>query len=180
MSDERTGYTTRRIEPADPPSGFTCGKHPLDDYFRRHALANDATGIGRAYVLLRAPDDDDDALPAVLGFYTLSMALVASTEVAPHLTGKLPKYPLPVALVGRLAVDERAQGRRIGERLIVDAMERVVDAAELVGCVGMIVDAKDESAEAFYAKYDLASLEIGSWPRRMFIALATMRAAVGR
>ena len=179
MSDERAGYATRRIERADPPCGFTCGKHPLDDYFRWHAFANDAAGIGRAYVLPRGPEDAATA-PAVLGFYTLSMALVASAEVAPHLTDKLPKYPLPVALIGRLAVDERATASRIGERLLVDAMKRVVDAAELVGCVGLVVDAKDESAEAFYAKYDLASLETGSWPRRMFIALATRRAALGR
>lgn len=108
------------------------------------------------------------------------MAVVGSAEVAPHLAGKLPKYPLPVALIGRLAVDERAQGRRIGERLLIDAMRRVVDAAELVGCVGIIVDAKDESAEAFYVKYDLVSLATEGWPHRMFIALATVRAALAR
>lgn len=135
MRDERARYATRRIEAADVSHGFTCGKHPLDDYFRRHALANDAAGIGRAYVVPRAPDEDA-AQPPILGFYTLSMALVASAEVSPHLTGKLPKYPLPVALIGRLAVDQRAQGRRIGERLLVDAMQRAVDAAELVGASG--------------------------------------------
>jgi GNAT superfamily N-acetyltransferase len=177
MTEESARYATRGIEPADMSHGFTCGKHPLDDYFRRHALANDAAGIGRAYVLART-SNDESSLPPILGFYTLSMAVVSSGEVAPHLTGRLPKYPLPVALIGRLAVDERAQGRRIGEQLLIDAMQRVVDAAEIVGCVGIIVDAKDESAEGFYGKYDFVSLETDGWPRRMFVALGTVREAL--
>jgi GNAT superfamily N-acetyltransferase len=123
-------------------------------------------------------DAADAPVPGVLGFYTLSMAVIGSADVAPHLTGRLPKYPLPVALIGRLAVDERAQGRRIGERLLIDAMQRVVDAADLVGCVGIIVDAKDADAESFYAKYDLVALETEGWPRRMFVPLATVRAAL--
>ncbi len=126
-------YATVRIEPADVASGFRCGKHPLDDYFARHALANDQAGIGRAYVLRKSPSDDE-ALPRALGFYTLSMASVASHALASALAEKLPRYPMPVALIGRLAVDERARGRRIGERLIVDALQRVVDASELLGC----------------------------------------------
>lgn len=73
-------YVTRRIQPSDV-NDFSCGKHALDDYFRRHALANDASGVGRTYVLPRADDEVD--LPSVLGFYTLSMALAESTAVAP-------------------------------------------------------------------------------------------------
>jgi hypothetical protein len=95
----------------------------MDDYFRRHAAANDVLGIGRAYVLRRAPDQDP-SLPVVLGYYTLSMALVASADIAESLERKLPKYPLPVALIGRLAVDERARDRRLGELLLIDALRR--------------------------------------------------------
>jgi GNAT superfamily N-acetyltransferase len=124
----------------------TGSKHSLDDYFKRYALVNDRAGIGRAYVLRRDADDNAEH-PRVLGFYTLSMALVESAFVSEVLKMRLPKYPMPVALIGRLAIHERAQGHRLGEKLLMDALRRTVDAANLLGCTGGIVDAKDEGAE---------------------------------
>jgi hypothetical protein len=73
MNDQEPTYVTTPIEEADAKSGFSCGKHPLDDYLARHALANDRRGIGRAFVLRRAASDPPE-LPVVIGFYTLSMA----------------------------------------------------------------------------------------------------------
>jgi hypothetical protein len=55
---------------------------------------------------------------------------------------------------------------RLGELLLIDALQRVVDAAEIIGCLGVIVDAKDEAAEAFYEKYDFVTVDAASWPRR--------------
>jgi GNAT superfamily N-acetyltransferase len=176
MTASGSTYITSQIEPEDVTSGFSCGKHPLDDYFRRHALSNDRAGIGRAYVLRRA-EGDPSALPRVLGFYTLSMAVAESAHVAKALGAKLPKYPMPVALIGRLAIDTRAQGRRLGESLLLDALARVVDAAGIVGCTGIIVDAKDDGAEQFYAKYDFITVSAETWPHRMFLAIATAKAA---
>lgn len=139
-------------------------------------MTNDAAGIGRAYVLRRA-DDGDGALPEVLGFYTLSMALAESAAVSEVLKKKLPKYPMPVAPIGRLAIDRRAQGRRLGEELLIDALRRVVAAANIVGCMGILVDAKDEDAERFYTKYDFTTVTVEAWPRRMFLPIGTARAA---
>lgn len=173
---EGSSYVTTPIEPSDTKTAFSCGKRALDDYFARHAAGNDATGIGRAYVLRRRPGDDV-GLPLVLGFYTLSMAVADSASVSGVLKKKLPKFPMPVALVGRLAVHQEAQGRRLGEKLLLDAMRRVVDAANIVGCTGIIVDAKDEDAERFYAKYDFATVTTDGWPRRMFLPIGTARAA---
>lgn len=86
---------TRRIGPGDPACGFRCGKHALDDYFARHALPNDQAGIGRAYVLEASPEDTDRGLPAVLGFYTLSMAMVVSADMASVVSRSCPatRYP---------------------------------------------------------------------------------------
>lgn len=176
MSETGSSYATSAIEPDDTTAGFSCGKHPLDDYFSRHALANDRAGIGRAYVLRRAAGDPED-LPSVLGFYTLSMAAAESAQLSQVLEKKLPKYPMPVALIGRLAIDRRAQGRRLGEKLLMDALRRVVDAATIVGCTGIIVDAKDADAERFYAKYDFVTVTAEAWPHRMFLPIATARAA---
>jgi GNAT superfamily N-acetyltransferase len=155
----------------DVACGFRSGVHPLDDYFARHALANDRAGASRCFVLRR----NEAELPAVAGFYTLSMAAVQADAVRAALKARLPRYPLPVALIGRLAVDERARGRGFGEALLVDALTRVLGASESVGCVGVIVDAKDEGAERFYAKYGFVT--VGAWPRRMFLPLATAKAA---
>lgn len=66
--------------------------------------------------------------------------------------------------------------------LLVDALRRVADASTILGCVGVVVDAKDEGAEAFYAKYDFVTLEQASapaWPRRMFLPIASARMAFG-
>jgi hypothetical protein len=57
------------------------------------------------------------------------------------------------------------------------AHRRVVDASELVGCLGIIVDAKDEGTERFYVKYDFASLHSEGWPRRLFLSIGTARSA---
>jgi GNAT superfamily N-acetyltransferase len=170
-------FRTRPIRPEDPSSGFRSGVRPLDDYFKRHALANDQGDVGRAYVLEASVADVEAGLPAVVGFYTLSMATVASEDAATVLARRLPRYPMPVALIGRLAVDKRARGRRLGETLLLDALARVVDASRLVACLGVIVDAKDAPAEAFYAKYDFVTVHEASSPRRMFLPMHVARAA---
>lgn len=169
--------STVRIEPADASSQFRSGVHALDDYFARHAVKNDRDGISTAYVLRRSEADSPD-WPPVLGYYTLSMAELASPLAAAVLGRKLPRYPLPVALIGRLAVDGRVQGHRVGEKLLLDALGRAFDAATRLGCLGVIVDAKDERAGRFYAKYDFVEFaDEALWPRRMFLAMSTIREA---
>jgi predicted N-acetyltransferase YhbS len=83
---------------------------------------------------------------------------------------------MPVALIGRLAVDARVQGRGVGEVLLLDALRRAVDAAQIVGCVGIVVDALDVGAERFYAKYDFVTVAPEAWTRRMFLPLSTAKA----
>jgi GNAT superfamily N-acetyltransferase len=176
MNEPQSPYVTSAIEEADAKSSFSCGNHALDDYFARHALANDRVGVSRAYVLRPAASGLSD-LPSVVGFYTLSMAHAESAQIATALKKKLPKYPMPVALIGRLAIDARAQGRRLGETLLMDALRRVVDASRTLGCVGIVVDAKDEGAERFYAKYDFVTVSAATWPHRMFLSIGTARGA---
>src|SRR5207244_67632 len=90
----------------------------------------------------------------------------------------LPRYRTPVALIGRLAVDGCARGRGFGEALLVDAFSRILHAATEIGCIGVIVDAKDDDAERFYAKYDFTALSSGPHPRRMYIPIATVQHAL--
>jgi GNAT superfamily N-acetyltransferase len=169
---------SRPIGPADPGSGFRSGTHALDHYFRRHALRNDESDVGRTYVLEASAHEIMAGLPTVLGYYTLSMASFASHDAASLIAKALPRYPMPVALIGRLAVDERARGRRYGEALLLDALDRTVQASRIIACLGIVVDAKDAPAEAFYAKYDFVVVDSTSWPRRMFLPMHVARAAI--
>lgn len=167
-------YITVHLEAADAASGFRSESHALNDYFARHALKNDESGIGRTYVLRSA----DRSPPTVLGYYTISMGQMVPEQLAPMMPGKPPRYPIPVALIGRLARDERARGQGVGERLLLDAMRRIVDAADILGCVGVAVDAKDAKAERFYAEHDFQLVQDGPWPRRMFQHISLVRAAL--
>jgi len=173
MAEERT----EPIVEEDLDRGFTCGVPALDDFFRRHAFGNHRRGLGRTFVLHGIPPGQ----PSILGFYTLSMAVIEGRTVPRELRHGLPRYPLPVALIGRLAVHQDVHGQGIGEFLLGDALRRILSGAETVGCFGVIVDAKDEGARRFYEHYGFVDLdERGPYPRRMFIALETVRPATTR
>ncbi|MBI4821785.1 MAG: GNAT family N-acetyltransferase [Deltaproteobacteria bacterium] len=163
---------TSHVEPEDAAADFDSGVHALDDFLRRHAVPNADRGIGKTFVL-RSAEGTANA-PRVLGFYTLSMAQITREALPKEERPGLPRYPMPVALVGRLAVDRRAQGRGVGGRLLVDALIRVAGAATDVGCLGVIVDAKDEKARHFYEHFGFSELEPEVWPRRMYLPMATV------
>lgn len=164
-----------RVEAEDVAAGFRCGKRSLDDFFARHALANDQKGIGCTYVLRREEGDPAGA-PEILGYYTLSMGLLASAQVSLATNDSdLPRYPMPVGLIGKLAADERTKGLglRVGETLLMDAIVRILRSAETIGCVGVAVDALDDAAESFYRKYQFVTVDDSKWPRKMFLPLRT-------
>jgi predicted N-acetyltransferase YhbS len=167
------------IVESDAASGFDCENEELNGFFARHAFPNDRRGIGRTFVLRRWRDEDE--LPEVIGFYTLSMASLERDTLPRKLRGNLPGYPLPVALVGRLAVDKRAKKRGFGELLLGDAFDRILAAAESVGCFGVVVDAKSASAATYYERFDFVALDPSEvYPRRMFLPMKTLFAARSR
>lgn len=101
---------------------FSCGHDILDSYIKQRAGQDLRRRIARVFVCT-APDS-----PAILGFYTLS-ALSVDVGTLPHrLVRRLPKQPLPAALIGRLAVAREAQGQGIGRMLLADALKRAVTA----------------------------------------------------
>jgi GNAT superfamily N-acetyltransferase len=172
------GFATRAIVDEDRASSFSCGRPELDDFFARHALANDRRGFGRVFVL----GSPDGSSPRVRGFYTLSMGDMGRGDFAKALPRNdrqgLPRYPIPVAVIGRLAVHAAAQRQGIGETLLVDAFQRIIIAAEHTACAAVVVDAKDAGAERFYARYSFETLDPeADFPRRMLIPMATVRAA---
>jgi ribosomal protein S18 acetylase RimI-like enzyme len=89
----------------------------------------------------------------------------------PERRERLPHYPVPAAILGRLAVDREQQGRGLGEILLLDAIQRVVRASATLALCGIVVDAKNDRAVAFYERYDFRAL--ASEQRRLFLPLET-------
>ena len=169
-------FITEQIQQSDQTIDFDSGTPALDQYLARHAYSNDLRGIGRTFVL-RNPERGADSA-TLIGFYTLSMATLEVRQLPKAVSRNLPKYPLPVALIARLAVDKRNQGRGFGEKLLTEALHRILLAADTVGCFGVVVDAKDDRAVTFYEKYAFTVIDpTGTFPRRMFLAISTARAA---
>ena len=100
----------------------------------------------------------DDNTGAIAGFYTLSATNIAWSEIPEHLARKLPRYPIPAALIGRLAVDRRFHGRNFGKYLLFNALDRVVVLALEIALFAVVVDAKDDAAARFYARYGFQPL----------------------
>jgi ribosomal protein S18 acetylase RimI-like enzyme len=162
-------FRAPRIEPLGERhdrSAFSCGVTPLDDYFRRQAGQDSRRSVARVYVAL------DDETKVVCGYYTLSAASVAWSGIPESIARKLPRYPVPVALIGRLAVDKRFQGRSLGKYLLFDGIHRALALGREIALFGVAVDAKDDTAAAFYRRYGFQPLS--EHGRRLLLPLATL------
>ncbi len=170
---------TKLLDPTHPIDDFASGERSLDDFLRLHALQNVRHGVSKTYVLLRG-QSADAATPAVLGYYSLTPTSLAARDLAPfHAGARLPRYPLGAFLIGRLAVDSRAQGRGLGSVLLLDALARCAAAAEEVGGVGVVIDALNERACTFYQRQGFTLLEAErEWPRRLYLPMSTIVAAL--
>lgn len=150
-------------------AAFSCGETELDSYFRQRVRQDQRRGVTRCTVLV------DVEANRIAGFHTLSMASIALHDLPADLARRLPRYPeVPAVVLGRMAVDLRNQGQGIGRALLMDAMRRVAAAAEQIGAVVMLVDAKNPVVVGFYAQYGFAALD--GHPLRLFLPLDAIRA----
>ena len=127
---------------------FSSGVSTLDDWLRRRALHNQLSGASRTYV---------SALGRrVVGYYCLASGAIALNEAPRSLRRKMPD-PIPVAVLGRLAVDQSFQKRGLGAALLQDAVERTIQAASILGIRGLLVHALSERAKSFYEYYGFSA-----------------------
>lgn len=124
---------------------FSCGVAVLDDWLRRRALANQASGASRTFVAA-------DGQGRVLGYYALAAGAVSQRLTTGRVRRNMPE-PIPVVVLARLAVDHRAQGVHLGAALLQDALKRALAVADNMGVRAMLVHALDERAKAFYQYY---------------------------
>ena len=124
---------------------FDCDNAELNHYIRRFALINNLHGSARTFVTFQDKE--------VVGYYTLTIGSVGKEETPQRISKGLGKYPVPVIILARLAVDKRFQGKGIGQSLLKDALLRIVGAADEIGGRAVLVHAKDNEAKEFYLKF---------------------------
>jgi len=114
----------------------------------------------------------------VMGYYSLSTLSIELTQLPDNLARKLPRHPIPAALVGRLAVSKKDQGCGIGKILLVDAIKRTLSVSSHIGIYAMVVDAINDSAIEFYEQFGFARLNDDS--SRLFLPLKSFEDDVTR
>jgi GNAT superfamily N-acetyltransferase len=146
-------------------AAFQSGELPLDDWLKRRARGNQASGASRTFVLCQRV--------RVIAYYALASGAIA-VEAAPGRFRRNMPSPIPVAVLARLAVDKEWQGRGIGRALFRDAAHRVAQAADSIGIRGIVVHAVSEQAKSFYLAlgFDPSPLE----PMTLMVTLADIRA----
>jgi len=122
-------------------SEFECGEPSLDEWLRRRALQNEESGASRTYVVCDGQQ--------VVGYYALAVGAVAHAEAPGRVRRNMPD-PVPVMVIGRLAVHKNYQGKRIGPSLLRDAVLRTLHAAAIAGVRAILVHAISERARKFY------------------------------
>lgn len=158
-----TLYNIRSFDKGVDTGSFRCGEPPLDEYIRRYASQDVRRNVARVFVA--TPESDSHYLA---GFFTLSAGSVSCSELPESLAKKLPRYPVPVALIGRLAVHTEFQGKGLGSILLADACQKVAHASAMLAMVGIVVDAKDAAAASFYRHFGFLPLQ--GQPARLLLS----------
>lgn len=146
-------------------ASFRCGNEALDRYIREQAGQDSRRGIARVFVAVAVDDPD-----RILGLCTLSATSITASHLPPEVARRLPRHPVPAALLGRLAVDRSVARGGLGGILLADAVKRALAASETVAIAVIVVDPIDEAAQSFYAAHGFRSLE--GPERRMFLTLS--------
>jgi len=149
-------------------AGFDCGKAPLNDFLIKYALQNQASGGARTYVMARGS--------RVIGYYSLAPASVSPEDAPGRVTKGQGRYPVPVILMARFAVDQSEQGKGLGKALLRDALRRALQGADAIGGRAFLVHAKDEEARAFYQKFGMEPSPTN--PLHLFLLFKDVRQSV--
>lgn len=131
---------------------FDCGQASLDEFLHRYARQNDDLELGRTFVAILPGD------LRVLGYYTLGAGSIEVEHLPEEERRRLPRYPIPVIHLGRLAVDRSVQSLGLGRFLLVNALRRAWTASREVAAFAVEIVAIDDRARAFYAKYGFREL----------------------
>ncbi|XAG00795.1 GNAT family N-acetyltransferase [Pseudomonas sp. REB1044] len=145
-------------------AGFQCGVNALDDYVHKQAGQDVKRRVSRVFVATTLEQPD-----VITGYYTLSSLSIEFDQLPEKLARRLPRHPLPAALLGRLGISQDAQGRGIGGLLLADAIKRTLAVSNQIAIYALVVDVSDDDIRGFYEQCGL--LPLGSDSRRLFLPL---------
>ncbi len=156
-----------QIAPEHDTSGFDCGEPSLNEWLRKRALRNEASGASRTYVVCIGG--------TVIGYHTLAAGAVARDEAPSPMRRNMPD-PIPVVVLGRLAIDHRHQNQGLGQALLRDAVLRALQAADRIGVTAILVHAISDEAKRFYLSRGF--IESPVEPMTLCLLLETARQAL--
>lgn len=148
-----TRYGILALDSGIDTTKFHCGNPALDEYIRRYAAQDVRRSVARVFVA--TPENEPHRLA---GFFALSAGSVSCSDMPESLAKKLPRYPVPVALIGRLAVGDDFQGKGLGSMLLADACQKVARASTTLAVAGIVVEAKNDAAASFYRHFGFLNL----------------------
>jgi len=149
-------------------TGFQGGVKALDRYLKKQAKQDIKRRISRVFVATN-PDNPK----VVIGYYTLSTLSIELNQLPEKLARKLPKHPVPTALIGRLSISNAAQGQGVGKLLLADAIKRTVAVSDQIAIFAMVVDPINDNAKGFYEQFGFTRLSDDS--PRLFLPLKSIR-----
>lgn len=163
-----TGKVIEKLDPSHDVAPFDCGELALNRYLTLHALSNQKAGSATTYIALEEGN--------VIGYYSLAVGSVIHSAAPDRVTKGLAKYPVPVMLLARLAVDLSVQSQGVGRGLLKDALLRTAQASDIAGIRALLVHAKDRRAKHWYQQFDFE--ESPTDPLHLYLLLKDIRKAL--
>ena len=140
-----------KLNASHATADFACGQPALDRFVQTFALINQRTGSAQTYAAVIGGK--------VIGFYSLTVGHIEQADAPTRMTKGLPRHPVPVMILARLAIDQHHQSKGLGSGLLKDALLRTLQAADIAGIRAMLVHAKDQPAKAFYEHFGFTAFD---------------------
>ena len=159
---------TENLNSGHRKNEFSCGKEMLDNYLHRQANQDIKRKLSACFVI------NDQETNLLKGYYTLANNSIPQEIIPKKFQKRLPKSysSIPTTLLGRLAIDNRFQGKGFGRLLLIDALKRSYEISKNIGSFAVVVDPLDQDAENFYDKYGFIKLPDS---RKMFLPMNTIK-----
>ncbi len=151
---------------------FDCSESSLNQYLHRFATPDIRRRVNRVFIA-----SPSDAPRQLIGYYSFSAgSLAAADDLQDKLQHRLPRYPVPVVLLGWLAVAKSHQGKGLGSILLANALQRIAQASQVMTVYAIVVDALDDRAAEFYRQFGFIPLP--RQPLKLFLPMETVSTLV--
>lgn len=161
-------FSVALLDNSHDRSRFDCGNIALNRYLATQATQDVRRDLAQTYVMI-------DKQRLVVGYYTLSANMIEHAHLPEAARKKLPRYPIPTVLIGRLAVDKRYQRQGLARKLLGDALHQAAAMSKALGIHAVIVDAKDKEIVEFYNKFGFMPLTDSSL--HLYLPIKTVKDA---